>query len=63
MEWYKNKEILEELDRRTTDYESSKVKGIPWEEAKNDILSTKVNKLKKDINTSKNNEDNNFNTH
>lgn len=39
-EWTKDKEFLAELDRRTADYKSGKVKGIPWEEAKKSILAS-----------------------
>ena len=46
-DWTKDKEFLAELDKRSTDYKSGKVKGIPWEEAKKQILAYSKNKNKK----------------
>jgi putative addiction module component (TIGR02574 family) len=40
-DWSKDKEFLAELNKRTADYKSGKVKGIPWEEAKKQILASK----------------------
>ena len=45
-DWAKNKEFLAELDRRSADYKSGKVKGVPWEEAKRRILASSKNKKK-----------------
>ena len=45
-EWTKDKEFLAELDRRSADYRSGKVKGIPWEDAKKQILASSKSKKK-----------------
>ncbi len=45
-EWSKDKEFLAELDRRSADYKSGKVKGIPWEEAKLKIMASSKSKKK-----------------
>lgn len=44
-DWTKDKEFLTELDKRNADYKSGKVKGIPWEDAKKQILASR--KIKK----------------
>jgi len=43
-DWSKNKEFLAELNQRSTDYKSGKVKGIPWEDAKKQILASSKSK-------------------
>lgn len=45
-DWTKDKAFLAELDRRSSEYKSGKVKGIPWEEAKQRILASGKNKKK-----------------
>ena len=45
-DWTKDKEFLAELDKRSADFKSGKVKGIPWEDAKKQILAS--GKIKKD---------------
>ncbi len=39
-EWMNDKEFLAELERRSNEYKSGKVKGIPWDEAKKQILAS-----------------------
>ncbi len=43
-DWTKDKEFIAELDRRSADYKSGKVKGIPWEDAKKQLLATQIKK-------------------
>lgn len=43
-DWSEDKKALAELDRRTADYKNGKVKGIPWEEAKKNILASSKSK-------------------
>ncbi len=43
-DWTKDKEFLTELDRRSAEYKSGQVKGIPWEEAKKQILASSKGK-------------------
>lgn len=38
-EWWNDEEMVAELDRRSEDLRSGKVKGIPWEEVKKDLLA------------------------
>jgi hypothetical protein len=45
-EWSKDKEFLAALDQRSADYRSGKVKGIPWEEARQKILVSSKSKKK-----------------
>ena len=45
-DWTKDKELLAELDKRSADYKSGKVKGIPWEDAKKQILASQKSKKK-----------------
>lgn len=35
---WKDKEFIAELDRRTDEYKSGRVKGVAWEDVKNNIL-------------------------
>ena len=41
----KDKEFLADIDKRSADYKSGKVNGIPWEDAKKQILASR--KIKK----------------
>jgi hypothetical protein len=45
-DWWQNEEILSIVQERSAEYKSDKVKGVPWETAKKQILSSKkkVNK-------------------
>ncbi len=45
-DWTKDKAFLAELDRRSADLKSGKVKGIPWEDAKKQILASHKTKKK-----------------
>ena len=45
-EWSEDPKALAELDKRTSDYKSGKVKGIRWEDAKQTILSSSKSKKK-----------------
>lgn len=38
-DWWKDEEILSIVEERSTEYKSGKVKSIPWEMAKKQILS------------------------
>jgi len=40
-DWWLNEEILSIVQERSAEYKSGKVKGIPWETAKKQILSSK----------------------
>jgi putative addiction module component (TIGR02574 family) len=37
---WKDKEFVEELEKRSADYKDGKVKGVSWEDAKAQILSS-----------------------
>lgn len=39
--WWQDEEILSIVEERTEQYKSGHVKGIPWETAKKQILSSK----------------------
>ena len=39
--WWKDEEIFSIVEERSAEYKSGKVKGIPWEIAKKQILSSK----------------------
>ena len=43
-DWSKDREFIAELDKRSADYKSGKVKGIPWEDAKKQILASRQSK-------------------
>jgi putative addiction module component (TIGR02574 family) len=43
-EWWNDEEMVAEIERRSEDMKSGKVKGISWEEAKTQIL----NRVKKE---------------
>ncbi len=43
---WNDKNFLAELDKRAADYKSGKVKGIPWEKAKTQILNSTKRKKK-----------------
>ena len=45
-DWWHNEEILSIVQERSAEYKSGKVKGVPWETVKKQILSSKkkVNK-------------------
>jgi putative addiction module component len=36
---WKDKDFVKELDKRSADYKTGKVKGVSWEKAKSQILS------------------------
>ena len=38
-DWANDKEFLDKLDTRTSDYKSGEVAGIPWENAREKILA------------------------
>jgi putative addiction module component (TIGR02574 family) len=40
-DYWNDNEFIEELDRRSNDYSNGNIKGVPWEEAKARILSSK----------------------
>ncbi len=40
-DWWQNEEILSIIQERSAEYKSGKEKGIPWEIAKKEILSSK----------------------
>ena len=40
-DWWQDEEILSIVEERSAEYKSGKVKGIPWETAKKQILSSK----------------------
>ena len=40
-DWWQDKEVLSILEERSAQYKTGKVKGIPWETAKKQILSSK----------------------
>jgi putative addiction module component (TIGR02574 family) len=39
-DYWNDKDFINELEKRSADYKSGKVKGIPWEEAKAKILNS-----------------------
>ena len=41
--WWQNEEILSIVQERSAEYKSGKAKGISWEKAKKQILSSKKN--------------------
>ena len=43
-EWWNDEEMVAELDRRSEDLRSGKVKGIPWEDVKKNLLARVKNK-------------------
>lgn len=45
-QWTNDKALLAELDKRSEEYKSGRVKGVSWEDAKKQILSAgkKANK-------------------
>lgn len=45
-EWINDKEFLAELERRSNEYKSGKIKGIPWDEARKQILASSKGKRK-----------------
>lgn len=45
-DWWQNEEILSIVEERSLEYRSGKAKGVPWETAKKQILSSKK-KVKK----------------
>jgi len=44
-EWWNDKKIIDELDRRSADLNSGKDKGIEWEKLKNDLKCLTLNEL------------------
>lgn len=40
-DWAKDKEFLAELDKRSADYKSGKVKGIAWKDVKKKLIAHK----------------------
>jgi putative addiction module component (TIGR02574 family) len=41
--YWNDKDFIKELDKRSADYKTGKIKAVPWEEAKAQILnSTKL---------------------
>lgn len=40
-EWWKDKELIAELDKRSNDIKTGKVKTISWDDAKKKILAGK----------------------
>jgi putative addiction module component (TIGR02574 family) len=40
-EWCNDKDLLAELDRRSADLKSGKVKGLPWEDVKKELLKSR----------------------
>ena len=38
-QWWEDKELVAELERRSTDLKSGKDKGVPWEEVKQRLLN------------------------
>jgi len=42
-DWWKDEEILKIVEDRSSEYKSGKVKGIPWQTAKKQILASKKN--------------------
>ncbi len=42
-EWSEDEDFLAELDRRSNEYKSGNVKGVSWEDAKQQILSSRKN--------------------
>jgi len=47
-DYWNDTAFINELDKMSADYESGKVKGIPWEDAKKQILSKKAT-TRKDV--------------
>ena len=45
-DYWNDKEFVAELERRSADFKSGKVKGVPWEEVKARILASKTGKKK-----------------
>ncbi len=43
-EWENDEVFVAEMEKRSSDYKTGKVKGIPWEEAKKQILSSSKKK-------------------
>jgi putative addiction module component (TIGR02574 family) len=43
-DWVDDKDFMAELDKRSSDYKSGKVKGIAWEDAKKRILAKEKKK-------------------
>jgi putative addiction module component (TIGR02574 family) len=43
-EWWNDEELVAELDLRSDDLKSGKVKGIPWEDVKSRLLSSRTEK-------------------
>jgi putative addiction module component (TIGR02574 family) len=46
-DWTKDEKFIAQLERRSEDYKSGKVKGVPWEEVKKQILASTKPKTKK----------------
>jgi len=44
--YWNDKDFVAELDKRSSDYKSGKVKGVSWEKAKAQILSSAKRKRK-----------------
>ena len=38
-EWWKDEELVAELERRSADLKSGKDKGVPWQEVKQRLIS------------------------
>ncbi len=45
-DWTKDPAFIAELERRTLEFETGKVKGIPWEECRTRILNSAMRKEK-----------------
>ncbi len=45
-DWWRDEDILSIVEERTAEYKSGRVKGIPWETAKKQILSSKKKAIK-----------------
>lgn len=45
-DYWNDKDFVAELDKRSSDYRSGKVKGVPWDEAKIRILNSLKHKKK-----------------
>ena len=46
-DWTKDEQFMAELEKRSAEYKSGKVKGVPWEVAKKEILASSKQKSKK----------------
>lgn len=47
--WYKDKKVLAEVEKRTNELKTGKVKGVLWEEIKASVLTSREDRREKDL--------------